>query len=159
RFLGWRLATTASVDPEFFVVLPVVHHSKNKNDARVVVHPADESEAVVAHVENNAIAYLVSRSKRLLESPEIGPVGILRYLVPDGQILFRVGTVMRPRLPKLPKPLLGNNAHVTPIGQANHSTTIIIAKCDKSSSVIAICKELVVLPIQRRFCGRGFEFP
>src|SRR5262245_975285 len=127
----------AVIDPALLIVFRVVQHPQDVNDAPGVVHPADEPEAVVAHVEHDAVADLIGRPERLPERPEIGPLGVLGDLVPGGQVPFGGRGITFPGSPELPEPSPGDDAHATPDQFAGPPAGMIIAICDKSREIIA----------------------
>jgi hypothetical protein len=47
------------INPPHLVVFPVVHYPENVNDALPVINPGYQTVAIVANVEDNAIANLV----------------------------------------------------------------------------------------------------
>jgi hypothetical protein len=59
------------LDPAAFVVLRVIHHLQDVDDALGVVHAADQPKAIVAHVEDDAVADLIGCPECLLERPEV----------------------------------------------------------------------------------------
>jgi hypothetical protein len=51
--------TPAVFDPAPPIVLRVIHHGEDIQFAGGIEHPPDESEAVVAHVEDDAVSNLI----------------------------------------------------------------------------------------------------
>lgn len=72
----------AFIGPGPLVVLGVIHHAKDVHDAPGVIDPTDDTEAVVPHVEDDAVANLIGRVKRPPDTPEIGPIGSAGDRVP-----------------------------------------------------------------------------
>jgi hypothetical protein len=60
----------------------VVHNLQYVQDSLVVVHSTDDSKSIVSRVKDNAISYLIRRSKRLFEHAKIGPVSTRREFIP-----------------------------------------------------------------------------
>jgi hypothetical protein len=89
------------IDPPLLVILDVVHHLQDVNDAPGVMDPADQPEAMVAHVEDHAVPDLIGRSEGLLERGEMAPVGVLGDLSPGGQVAFSNLGIALSALPKL----------------------------------------------------------
>jgi hypothetical protein len=89
------------IDPPFLVILSVVHHLQDVNDALGVIHPANQPKTIVAYVEDNAVPNLIGRSKGLLERRETAPVGVLSNLSPGDQESFSNLGIDLPAQPKL----------------------------------------------------------
>ena len=53
----------------------VVHDLQDVEDASAVVHSTDQSKSIVSRVKDDAVSYLIGRSKRLLEHTKVGPFG------------------------------------------------------------------------------------
>lgn len=91
--------TPAIIDPATLIVLGVVHDLEHVQDAPGVVHTADQTVAIVAHIEDHAVAYQVSRLERLPERPEVRPIRVLGQLAPGRKVSLRDPGVGASRLP------------------------------------------------------------
>jgi len=89
-------------NPEFFVILPMVHHFQNVQNSLTIVDASNQPKAIVPHVKYYAVPDLVSRPERLLETSEIGWVSVFCDLKPSEQILFSDGGVLLSSFPELP---------------------------------------------------------
>jgi hypothetical protein len=85
-FWLWLVAIT-TIDPKLFVVFFVVHYREDVQFVGIVERPPDDPVTVIADIEHDAIANRVSRTKSLLERPEILPVGVFGYQVPGFHVL------------------------------------------------------------------------
>ena len=81
----------------------VIHHFEDVKFASGVENAPDQSQAVVAHVEDDAVADLIGRSEGLLERPEVGPFGAFSHLEPGQQISLRSLGIVLPGLPEPPE--------------------------------------------------------
>ena len=99
--------TPTLIDPILLVVLRMIHHFEHVNPARsvrylrLVTQTSYKPEAIIAHVEHNAVSDLINRSKYLLYLGEVRPIGILCKFVPGSQAPFRDSRVMLSRLPEI----------------------------------------------------------
>ena len=96
------MVASTIMGPRQPVIFGVVHHFQDVDDAPSIVHTANQTEPVVAHVEHDAVPDLIRRTEGLPKVPEVVPIGILGHLVPGGEIAFgdhgfRFGP---PRLPE-----------------------------------------------------------
>ena len=64
----------------------MVHDPKDINDAPDIIAPSDQAEAIISHIENDAVAHLIGRPKRLSEGRKVKPVRVFGCLVPCGKI-------------------------------------------------------------------------
>jgi hypothetical protein len=94
------MATTV-FDPVLLIIVRVVHHPQDVENAFGIVHPADQSKSVIPDIENYAVANLIGRTEGLLECSKVGPAGTICQLMPDDQIPFGNSAILLPGLPEL----------------------------------------------------------
>ena len=128
----------ACVGPGPPVVVVVVHHVQHIHDPGPVVDPADQSVAVIAHVEDDAVANDVGRPEGLLHRAEVVPEGPSSDLIPGREKLLGVAGVGLPRLPEFNQLGPLDDPQARPPAFCSHDNTrASIAFCDrlvKSSS-------------------------
>ncbi len=81
----------------------MIHHPEDVKSAGRVEYAPDQSEVVVAHVKDDAVADLVGRSEGSFERPEVGPLGAFGQLEPSEQISLGDLRIVLPGFPEPPK--------------------------------------------------------